>query len=194
MVEGEWLMCGSGLGALSRLSVLETDRLSLPCDPADGERVAQLLAFDWDGQLLLVVNLHLSHLRGRDDLRRDQMRTLFDHPWFEREWQARLIAGDFNTIPSGLPALFDVATGWHSRDSYITGGGDEARATVPVDAPPGEGFCVDYIISIARQPGAHPEFRDTAIVLADPTDGVYPSDHRGVMVDLLREEEAPGRL
>lgn len=184
-VEDEWLMCSSGLGALSHLPLLETERLTLPCDPADGERVAQLLAFDLDGQPLLVVNLHLSHLRGRDDLRRDQIRALCDHSWFEREWQTRIIAGDFNTTPASIPSLFDAADGWHWLDSYPAACGSEPRATVPVDARPGEGFCVDYIISIARQPVSHPEFHNAAIVLTDPTDGVYPSDHRGVMVDLV---------
>ncbi len=191
-VEEQWLLCSSGLGALSRLPLIETDRLALPCDPADGERIAQLLAFDWHGRELLIVNLHLSHLRGRGDLRREQLRALMCHPWFERNWHAQILAGDFNTTPDNIPALFEVASRqW--LDSHLAAGGSAQRATVPVDAPDGEGFRVDYIVSITQDPADHPQFRNAAIVLDEPTGGIYPSDHRGVVVDLIDRTTPPAR-
>jgi hypothetical protein len=100
------------------------------------------------------------------------------------------LGGDFNTPTDGLQALLSQAGDWHWRDGYLAGGGAEARATVPITAGERQGRCIDYILSITRDQTAHPEFRNAMVVLAERCDGLFPSDHRGVLVELVRPEVA----
>lgn len=188
-VEGEQLLCSSGLGILSRHAVTATSVVSLPSDPADGERIAQLSSLEWNSSWILVANIHLSHLSGHDELRRRQLATLLSHPWFDQNWSARLVGGDFNTPVDRLPDLFDDSSEWTWRDGYAAGGGTSDRATVPVNVPPGDGRCIDFVLSVSREPARHPRFQDASVVLGEPVHGVYPSDHRGVMVTMEIVEE-----
>lgn len=183
-VEGEVVLCSSGLGILARHPIVGSEVLSLPADPDDGERIAQLSALEWNANRILLVNIHLSHLRGRDDLRQQQLAALMAHPWFLQNWSCRLIGGDFNTSVEDLPRLFEGLDGWDWRDGYQEAGGQEQRATVPVDGPSEGSRCIDFILSLSPSTTNHPSFRDAAIVLDKPEDGVYPSDHRGVMVTI----------
>lgn len=189
LVEGEHLLCSSGLGILTRQAVTATAVVSLPSDPADGERIAQLSSLEWNSRWFLIANIHLSHLSGQDDLRRRQLATLLSHPWFDQNWSARMVGGDLNTPVGKLPTLFDDLSEWTWRDGYSAGGGASDRATVPVNAPSGEGKCIDFILSVSREPASHPRFQDARVVLDEPENGVYPSDHRGVMVSIDIDEE-----
>jgi hypothetical protein len=59
------------------------------------------------------------------------------------------------------------------------------RSTVPVSAPLGAGRCLDYVLSVAPDARLHPGVQSGALVLGTPdADGIYPSDHRGVLVIL----------
>lgn len=189
LVEGRQVLCASGLGVLSRYAVAGSTIVPLPEHMDDGQRIGQLVAITPGSTRILLGNLHLSHLRGQDQLRRSQFSTLFAHPWFHEPWSARLIGGDFNTIPANLPALFKYLASWDWRDGYVDGGGREPRATVPIAEPPESGKCVDFVLSVAPVRASHPGFYDAAVVLGDSDEGVFPSDHRGVMVTVTIDEE-----
>lgn len=187
-VEGRLYDCTSGLGTLSRFPITATMALPLPSDPADGERIAQCVELGVDGRRLLIANVHLSHLHDRDDLRRAQLAKVLAHPWWLAHRSARLIGGDLNTPIESVPALFSESAGWDWRDGYTYGDGHEPRATFPSALSPDAGRCIDFIISLAPVAEGQPRFRDAAIVLNEPVDGVHPSDHRGVMTTLSLNE------
>jgi len=185
-VEGVSVCSESGLAVLSRHQLRETTTIALPCDPADGERIALLAILQMDGASCLIANVHLSHLRGRDDLRRAQFEALLAHAWFRELHHVQLIGGDLNTPLNRLPELFGGTQQWTWRDASAVAGGPKPRATFPADAAPDIGACIDFILSVAPDGEAHPQFRGARVVLNCPDDaGIFPSDHRGVLVSMV---------
>lgn len=191
VVEAQSVPCSSGLGILSLHTVADSTVVWLPEHPAGGERIGQLVAIEWQSARILLANIHLTHLPGQDQMRRSQLSAMLAHPWFHESWSARLVGGDFNTAASDLAELFKYVACWDWRDGYLYGGGAEPRATVPITEPPEVGTCIDFILSVMPDATMHPVFSDAAVVLAEAADGVYPSDHRGVMVSVTLGGEQP---
>ncbi|MDQ3411951.1 MAG: endonuclease/exonuclease/phosphatase family protein [Chloroflexota bacterium] len=185
-IEDEVVDAWSGLGLLSRLPIAGHERLALPTDPRDGERIALLARIDAGRGELLIVNTHLTHLRDAADLRRRQIAAIAAHPWLSRPWQAAILGGDLNTPLPELPSLLAALGEHHSWvDTYIAGGGMEPRVTMPSYWASAENRCLDYLISLAWRAHEDPRFTDSAVVLAEPdAAGTFPSDHRGVMTTL----------
>jgi len=172
-VVGTW----SSPGLLSRETPDSVETIQLPRDERDGERVAMIARF---GDLA-IANLHLTHLR--DDpallLRRRQLETLFAADSL-RSAQRAIVGGDFNTRLELIDGLVSGIGDWTLIDAF--GEQTEQRATAPVDWPLDRGFCIDYIFAMIKPGWAPPRFRDSRIVLADADEnGIYPSDHRGVI-------------
>jgi endonuclease/exonuclease/phosphatase family metal-dependent hydrolase len=200
-VDGRMIASESGLALLTRAPLREHSAVALPWDPTDGERVAQFGILAHPAGSVLLINVHLTHLRDGSTLRRAQLGSVLRHPWLGRPAIARLLCGDFNAT-LGSPELDAFASGrlgWDVRDTYTAGGGREPRATVgpttslrEMTAPP---RCIDYIFSLAHDPAAQPGFSGSAIVLdtPDPETGVCPSDHSGVMTTLVVSADLGGR-
>lgn len=187
-IEGEIIDASAGLGLLSRFPVTAQDRMPLPADPRDGERIAQLARISTPRGELLIVNTHLTHLRGGAQLRQRQLTAIFDHPWLANagEVVATVLGGDLNTDLPRLPDLLaTVPPGWSLLDTYQAAGGAKPRVTMPAYWAWSEDRCLDYVISITRAGEPHPRWTEAAIVLTEPDgDGIFPSDHRGVAVAL----------
>lgn len=168
----------SGLAVLSRLPVLEQRVLALPEDGRDGERVAQgvrLAALHGGGWL---VNLHLTHLADRADLRRRQFQDALGWAAALAPGEPVLVCGDFNAPAAAFSAepsgnvLTDAFAG-RSKVTHVTAEGD----------------ALDLDQVMVYQPVDGPSWwvRDARVVLATPgPQGVMPSDHAGVCVDLER--------
>lgn len=188
-IEGEIIDASAGLGLLTRFPIVDHDRMSLPTDPRDGERIALLARIDTPCGELLIVNTHLTHLRDRAALRRHQLATIFEHPWLTGSGQpvATILGGDLNTDLRELPDLLAaVPHGWSLLDAYRAGAGPEPRVTMPAYWACSEDRCLDYLISVVRVDAVHPRWTDAAAVLTEPdAAGVFPSDHRGVAVTLV---------
>lgn len=186
LVEGERLDTWSGLGLLSRSAAFRTERLSLPDHPDDGERVALLGCWQpFDGVSLVIANVHLTHLRGQDALRARQFAALLAHPWLTGSAGITLVGGDLNTAPADLGPLRAVAGPRHLTDTYTAGGGEPGRVTVPVGRPDDPGARLDYLLVVGDDGTQAPGWSGARVVLDRPDpDGVYPSDHYGIMVDL----------
>jgi endonuclease/exonuclease/phosphatase family metal-dependent hydrolase len=187
---GEVIVAPAGLGLLTRLPVVAHETLTLPTDPSDGERIALFARVAIPAGELLVINTHLTFLRNGAGVRRRQIEAIFNHPWLELPWTAAVLGGDLNTNLPELPDLFAwVPEQWSLQDVYAAAGGPEPRVTMPAYWASSYDRCLDYLISIARRGEPHPRWCDPAVVLTEPDeDGVYPSDHRGVMATL----ELPG--
>jgi len=197
VADGRVLLSDSGLALLSRLPIAESKPLALPWDPADGERIAQLAVVEHPAGLIRLVNLHLTHLRHGASLRRAQINTVLRHPWLGQPAVARLLCGDFNAALESpeLAGLLRGTFGWGVRDTYVAGGGGPFRATISPRAAlhtaSTPARCIDFIFSLDRPTEGHPSFSGSAVVLNthEPTVGVLPSDHFGVMTTLSIEQE-----
>lgn len=162
---GEMVDSTNGLAILSPWAAEEQAVLSLPSDPADPERVAQVARFGG----LVVVNLHLTHLDGAEDLRRAQAARLVEAL---PEGIATVIGGDLNAEPQSSAIDLLKAAGF--RDL-----GDGTPF------PTAGRRRIDYLMS-----------RDLAVVEAEvrpvgdrPVDGIAASDHVGVLAALTLAEE-----
>jgi endonuclease/exonuclease/phosphatase family metal-dependent hydrolase len=167
-LEGEPILCSSGLAVLSRHPIVWSERVVLPSDPRDGERIAQFCEIRLDRLRLLVVNLHLSHLEFADNLRRQQLTSVLERIAQGWDHEHILIGGDFNAPLDA--ALFETFSEYPElaairavARSQIGQGIDHLFALRRCDAPP-------LLISAA-----------TAMLdEADPESGIQASDHIAV--------------
>lgn len=161
--EGRMMRSASGLAILSR-EVIIPEVLSLSAHPDDGERIAMFA--DVGGGFIRVLNLHLTHLGGPvgDELRRQQLCEALE--WAGRDLKGRLIlGGDLNAAASSdcLKALW-------------------IRGTPPVETGStthGDGPAIDHLVSLGGSP-----LRVERILRLPDSQGVYPSDHCGLVADL----------
>jgi endonuclease/exonuclease/phosphatase family metal-dependent hydrolase len=193
--------CGnswSGLAVLSRLPMRRATRLELPTHPEDGDRMAQLVEFDVDGERLLVINTHLTYLRPEDEVRCAQMANILRHPWLGEDYAAILLGGDLNDGPDGvLLEWLGLRKGWRVVDCDEFLNGRRPRHSTLRDhkavkgSPLGDNY--DYILLLEHLMPSRIDLLASDYVLdePDPATGLYPSDHFGVRLRFrLREEQA----
>ncbi|MFM7331907.1 MAG: endonuclease/exonuclease/phosphatase family protein [Brachymonas sp.] len=174
----------SGMAILSRYPVQEQHVLALPQDERDGERVAQCVrladpAGDW-----WLVNLHLTHLDDRADLRKQQLETILSAMADLAPTQPVVLCGDFNAGPDDEEISHFLSIG-RLRDVFS----DAAKVT-HVDAA-GVDRNLDHIL-LRPNRGLAVAIGYAAVVLDKPnSEGVMFSDHYGVYADLRFSEAAP---
>ena len=161
---GQLVLSTSGLAVLSRTRA-DCQALALSSHPLDGERIA--VRADLAGaQPLRLLNLHLSHLRGDlgAALREQQLREAL--AWARADWTGDIVVGGDLNAPTHAPCLKELWT----------------RMKPPAELGStlhGSGPAIDHLVLLGR-PGLH-----RARVLTDAdADGVHPSDHCGVLLDL----------
>ena len=175
----------SGLGILTDLPVISQEAIDLPSSPSDGGRKAQLLTVDiLPGVSMLLVNVHLSHLRN-EALRIQQLKTVL-HAIQRSDAAYRIIGGDFNAEPYSTEIQLVKERG-RAADCYQLGGGKEPRCTLLSSMQGNTPHCVDYLFVSLPAAGPYPLFARAEIVLdrPDQRSGLYPSDHFGIGVHLL---------
>jgi endonuclease/exonuclease/phosphatase family metal-dependent hydrolase len=188
--EGEPVDGWSGMALLSSHPWTYVDAVELPADERDGDRMAQVGLLEIGETSVVIANVHLTHLRDADALRRRQIETALSHPLLNMKQALRLVCGDFNTTPDGpvLKPLMRENDFGDVVDCYVAGNGPRERATLPPqDAAMTPRPCVDLILSLAEAPEQHPVFTSSAVVLKnrDPDSGLLPSDHYGVATTLV---------
>lgn len=175
-VEPKWgAEVWEGIALLTRLPVLETERLELP----EGQRVAQRLLVTHNEAHFHIANTHLHHRPIEDEsIRHPQMQALIT--WMQaRSATGWLLAGDMNAEPTSSTI--------HTAQQYLQSAYTTIHSTQPMTFPtplvaadfPNIALTIDYIFYdalvfqvenawvTANQP--HP---------TDPT--LYPSDHFGL--------------
>jgi len=176
---GHDLESTSGLSVLTRLPVTEDDVLALPSDPADGERIAQIVTLDWNGGPLVVVNTHLTHLAGADALRIRQLAAIAEAV---PEGVPAIMGGDMNAEPDDAPIRWlHEDSGLTVADAWGAAGGPQPTLTATDRTTLSEG-CIDYLFALARDGSAALAITEAGRVLdtPDPATGTMPSDHAGV--------------
>ncbi|GMU41194.1 MAG: hypothetical protein AMXMBFR23_20600 [Chloroflexota bacterium] len=189
LVDGGTVDSWSGLATLSRWPVVEVTARALPDDPDDGDRAALLVAVEGPRGLVRIANTHLTHLRHRDDLRVAQAVEVLADPWWHGDAAARVLAGDLNARAGHTvhTMLRSGAAGWHALDAFEAAGDPARSATIRhlagdevVEAR------LDYVYLLAAT-GERAALTPSVarVVLDTPVDGLLPSDHFGVLVDLV---------
>jgi exonuclease III len=184
-IEGLPLNTWSGVSILSRTKPDELIPVELPMDSRDGDRTALIAKIG----NFTVVDLHLTHLHDQpaDLVRRRQIETILVHESLQGSSNT-IIGGDFNTGLVGIAGLLDDIGDWRVIDSF--GKQLTDRATVPVSAPMEDGYCIDFLFALIHPGQPAPCFANSAVVLGEPdSDGIYPSDHRGIMTDVSFEHD-----
>lgn len=175
----------SGMALLARQPWQWVERLDLPADPRDGERLCQAAALRWGERTIVVANTHLTYLPDADALREQQLQTLLAWPVLADSSVPRILCGDLNTPLDGPLAQRALAGEFGPRlsDLYRAGGGVERGSQ------PGSPRRIDALL--AFEGDLAPTVRAAAIVLdrPEPLTGVLPSDHFGVTVTLGGPEE-----
>ncbi|MEM6843702.1 MAG: endonuclease/exonuclease/phosphatase family protein [Bacteroidota bacterium] len=156
----------SGLCFFTNLPVVCHDHFMLPSHPADGERAAQLLVIKQNEKKIALVNTHLTHLSDQSNLRLQQVRTILGQVTQDTDWDAVIIAGDFNALPDS-PVVTEVN---HLMvDAF-------SRHIQPTHR---SGKRIDYIF---YTPDAGLKVVEQKRVLDQAEYGIYPSDHYGLLV------------
>lgn len=162
-IAGAAIESTSGLSVLTRLAVLGVETLDLPSDPADGERIAQVVALRWRGVTLGIVNTHLTHLDDADV-------------------DAAVLGGDFNAEPDEAPIRWLANDcGFRVTDAAAACGGHFPTLTGPGHRTIGPRG-IDYLFVIERSGRARLRVvsADRVLDAPDPETGDLPSDHLGV--------------
>ncbi len=187
----------SGLAVLSRFSAARQTVRMLPMDERDGERLAQYVSLIVDEKSVLLINTHLTHLRGASALRQAQLAALLEPLEVPDEsgiqfggqtYQAVFLCGDFNAGAQSPEIQFLLnQTRLSVQNTYTLGNGQLPAVTMPDrrGTEPFPGPIIDFIFSIAPTHQSHPVIREARVVLDRPNaSGQYPSDHNGVLIDV----------
>ena len=185
-VEGERIYCHSGLAVLTSLPVCGSSIARLPSAEQD-ERISLTVEMTVEGGTLVVTNVHLTHLEGADVLRRSQLIAAIEHGQpldYSATW---LCCGDFNcTLEEDDLRRTLRSTGWLPFDCYAAGGGEMPGITLPGGDPTRPGKRIDYILGLVREEAdAFPCAKSRIVLDRQDSAGCYPSDHFGVMVEII---------
>jgi len=179
-----WCWSKEGIGILTRLPVVEHNRLDLP----GGRRVAQHVRVAVGSEYVDIVNTHLhNHPSHNESIRLKQVQRLM--AWIAREnWKSRrwVVLGDLNATPDS--STIDVLTS-HFQSAYDALHGAEPPFTAPtpltVSSLTGnQTKTIDYIFIDPAQF----RVRDARLICTEPHPQdatLFPSDHFGLAAELL---------
>jgi endonuclease/exonuclease/phosphatase family metal-dependent hydrolase len=182
-----------GIAILSRFPVKKHEILDLLTQ----NRVAQLIEFRIEEQVVILVNGHFFWQPGIAKEREDQVELLLD--WLDTQPAdiPVIVAGDFNDIP-GSPAVELMREYFDS--AYRSVHGKEPDFTCPTPLPNSTGAKLRNLIgwSLGKRPKPDPDWKGTLdyifvdprlhteecrLVLDKPSEDdstLYPSDHFGI--------------
>jgi endonuclease/exonuclease/phosphatase family metal-dependent hydrolase len=182
--------------------VVEAIDQSLPGDPLPWYALALAVPVPDAGELLLIAPTSSVHLDA-EAARERQALAIADLDERHRRTLPTIIAGDFNATPdsagirflSGLQTLDGRSVHYH--DSWAVAG-DGPGHTWSVDNPltaaeieilvaqPNHRRRIDYVFvgTMHKHPDGRARILSAEVVLDRPVDGVWLSDHAGVLVEL----------
>ncbi len=181
-LDGRPTQSHSGLAILSRHAIVSASHIELPCDPRDGQRIAQFCDIELQGTHLLVANIQLGHRAGTDAARRHQIEKLAECLAGAHDFDHILAGGDFNAgrIEPALDPIRNLA------------------GFAVAEAAPERG--VDRLFAISRTPGYRPvapivlsESR-TELDAADSATNLYPGDRPALACELTLTAVRPAHV
>lgn len=194
MFHGKKVESLAGMAILtgSQICMIKSGSFPLPEKSKANGCAAQFAIIRKNGDAILVVNLFLSHLQHKKDMRREQLQTIFSHPIMEKEFAAIVFCGDFNVKPESEEyRFFKQQSEFKIKDGFIKGGGNPRVSTLYNGRcfdEEQDGQHIDHIFVLQKRQGpvAKMEFCNSRIIF-DQVDeeALMPSDHFGVAFDLM---------
>lgn len=181
-LDGRSIQSHSGLAILSRHAIVNGGHIELPCDPRDGQRIAQFADIELQGTRVLVANIQLGHRAGTDAARRHQIEKLAECLADAHDFNHILAGGDFNAGRTE-PALDPIRA---------------LRGFAIAEAAPERG--VDRLFALTRTPG---DRTVASLVLsesraeldaADAATNLYPGDRAALACELTLSATLPANV
>jgi hypothetical protein len=117
-LQGAWHDSESGMAMLCNRPVLDQWTLRLPSSEQDGERNAQLFAFEDAAETFWLANLHLTHLPDAHALRLAQWRAVWSHAALTQLSGSLWMVGDFNTALTPAYKWLEPPSPWRAEDTF----------------------------------------------------------------------------
>ena len=170
-----------GNAILSRDSIVTSGQRLL--EPADDYRVIVHVRVAQERDTLDLYCTHLHHTAEGAEMRRTQLLDALDFIDLSRGDGAVVFAGDFNA-PADAPELATLRDRF--GDAYGTVHGDTANEVSTLNTAKGHRSArIDHVF-FRSGPLTEIEPESAALILDQPTaDGVWPSDHFGILVRFL---------
>ncbi len=166
---GEQLESYSGLCVWTKHKISRSHRLVLPTTAQDGERIAQVFSLDVNGSELVFINTHLTHLKNESTLRIEQIDTLINYA-----------NAEFN--PAGIVLCGDLNAEKNDKEiSYLTSSQGFIDAYPTCTRSHTSGRCIDHVF---YYPADVLTVKKATTILDTPAQGVLPSDHFGLCIEL----------
>ncbi|THB76910.1 MAG: hypothetical protein D6B25_08300 [Desulfobulbaceae bacterium] len=186
-IAGKTVQCHSGLAILSVYPIHRSWVDTLVEHPDDPDRIglsAQLMSGD---DLIMLTNLHLTHIVGQDEHRFKQLKTVIAQNSDAARGSHWFCCGDLNfEFDPTQPTMNLNGEDVEPIDCYRAGGGTLPGGTLSLVTKVSKQRRIDYILYLKRSPGSLPDFKDaTRVLTRADQDGCYASDHFGVAVDTL---------
>ena len=171
----------SGLAILVRGTVLASQRLPLPSDEAGGERIALLVRARLENGVEVIAGcVHLSHLRGDEARRREQLEAVLAAGGWRTPAALRVLGGDFNAPIESAELAWLSAPG----DLRLVEVGVDLRFDQPTHPLPPRagrpGRRIDALFSVGVWGEPPTRIVEGGVALDVPERGVWPSDHAAV--------------
>lgn len=189
--QGKRVASASGLAILTghETWMMYSGSFPLPGNSRDNGRVAQFAVVRKNGDVILFLNLHLSHLKNGVRLRKKQLQAIWEHPIMEKQFGTIVFCGDFNATEKDEELIFFFKKiPFTVRNGFLSGGGYSGQSTLVAnhDTLEQRGH-IDHIFIVEnkQQPLTTVKPNNGRLILDQPDDdGIFPSDHFGVAVDL----------
>lgn len=174
----------SGLAVLVRGEVVASERLHLPSDAAGGERIGLIVTARLESGIEVVAGcVHLSHLRGDEARRREQLEAVLAAEAWRAPAALRLLGGDFNASINS-DELAWLASYSRLRVTEVGVGLRLYQATHPLPPRAGRsGRRIDGLFSVGTGDEPATKITTGGVALDAPERGVWPSDHAAVWAE-----------
>lgn len=172
----------SNVSILSKFPIERKFVFSLPSNPDDGSREAIAAELIIGDKKILVVSIHLSHLRDGNELRTQQLLHILDQSFLYNKYDAIFIGGDFN-FPISKDYLESLSQdNFYLEDTFVFNSNPDAP-----DYTFTNGNSVrklDHIIQVNKHGEIQANVSKSEIVFhkAHPNYGIKASDHNGVRI------------
>jgi endonuclease/exonuclease/phosphatase family metal-dependent hydrolase len=177
-----WHDSESGMAMLCKRPVREQWALRLPSSEHDGERTAQLFAFDDAAETFWLANLHLTHLPDAHALRLEQWRAVWSHAALAKLSGSLWMVGDFNTALAPARDWLEPPAPWRAEDTFAK---LQQGHKVTHQGEDGTLHNLDQCLRMWRGDPGKRKAVNAQVVLQTPdaVTGLPASDHFGLCID-----------